>query len=244
MFRFTLKGIGGVFQYPLWVSCLAHLTILTSLFFYGIPIPSDRSAGEAIWIQVGAPSKPVERVNAVVRKVPQHSPEAATLIQDSVPEVVASVAPSLKTGDPETPVEDQEARRQEAEPVLKTGEEPEAERASALPTDETDEDFSRFREAILDRIGKNKTYPLLARKRGMEGEVYLKFHVRADGFVGDITANHKTGQLTVLEQAAVRLIRDTAPFGPVPLSLLPGGATVDLVISYHLEETDDGGRRR
>ncbi|MDZ4384633.1 MAG: TonB family protein [Nitrospirota bacterium] len=103
-----------------------------------------------------------------------------------------------------------------------------------------------LRGLLIGEIRGRKTYPASARKLGIEGEVHISFRVFPDGQTRDISANGKQERLTILERAAVELIRNASPFS-LPSSsdvhdISAEGVPIQLVISYHLEEGKGGGR--
>lgn len=102
---------------------------------------------------------------------------------------------------------------------------------------------ARLREVILGKIRVRKTYPVMARKLGIEGDVHMSFWVFSDGKIREIAANGKHEHLTILEKAAVELIRNASPFHLPPSSgISVEGVPIQLVISYQLEDRKGGGR--
>lgn len=106
--------------------------------------------------------------------------------------------------------------------------------------------MEKFRDLLLGEISGRKTYPASARKLGIEGEVHINFRVFPDGQFRDISANGKQERLTILEKAAIELIRNVSPF-PLPPSsdvhnISAEGVPMQLVISYQLEEKKGEGR--
>ena len=94
---------------------------------------------------------------------------------------------------------------------------------------------ANFRETILERIKRNKTYPFIARKLGIEGDVYIDFFVYPDGSVRDISANGKRTGFTVLEQAAVELIQKASPIKVPPSDKPLSKIGTQILISFKLE---------
>ncbi|MBI4715794.1 MAG: TonB family protein [Nitrospirae bacterium] len=236
MFRAMSKGVEGkTLRLTCGVSCALHLMLLGLLVFYkaGVSPPPPSFGSEVVWFRIAlmpespsnglpetGPVPPVRRVfpSAVQRTEPGKAEEAKAV---SVPEDV--VAGPI-------PLDGPMASGGEYPPVDFAGfQDPGSEAGGA--------EMFRFREAILERLRKNRTYPISARKRGIEGDVRLRFQVYPDGGVEDIAANDKTGRFTLLEGAAVDLVRSNAPFLPVPETLKPRGVVVELTISYRLKDS-------
>ena len=77
--------------------------------------------------------------------------------------------------------------------------------------------FARYVEdwrVKIERIG-NQHYPPLAREEKIFGRLQLTVSIRADGSLEDITINHSSGS-AVLDQAAVAIVKMSAPFSPFP----------------------------
>lgn len=66
----------------------------------------------------------------------------------------------------------------------------------------------------VERIG-NLNYPDEARRKKLYGNLVLHVAVRADGSIKDIRILHSSGE-KVLDQAAIRIVRLSAPFAPFP----------------------------
>jgi len=88
----------------------------------------------------------------------------------------------------------------------------------------THEDYVQTALRLLEQ---NKVYPLAARKRGLEGDVAVRFTVSDDGTPGDLTVS---GAHAYLSQAAKESVRRAGTFP------LPEGFVVEVVIRYRLEE--------
>jgi TonB family protein len=82
-------------------------------------------------------------------------------------------------------------------------------------------------EAIRSSIERAKTYPLLARKRGIEGTVYISFRVSPQGQPEDIKILRSSGS-SILDTATLELLRRAAPFPYVD-------SLIEVPIVYRLE---------
>lgn len=63
---------------------------------------------------------------------------------------------------------------------------------------------------IRNSIEKSKAYPPLARRRGIEGKVFLRFRIRPDGKVDEIRIIKSSG-FDILDKTAIETIKRSAP---------------------------------
>ncbi len=98
----------------------------------------------------------------------------------------------------------------------------------------TDDEFVTYLNQIRDRIEKAKKYPSGARKREKEGRVKVEITVRKDGQVEDIFVVSSCCPL--LDEAAVKLIREVSPFPPFPSSIKQNRIIIQMEVIYELKE--------
>ncbi len=84
----------------------------------------------------------------------------------------------------------------------------------------------------VERVG-NLNYPAEARRRRMAGRLVMDVAVRPDGTVADVVVTEPSGE-KVLDQAAVRIVRLSEPFPPLP-------KTDERVDELHITRTWDFG---
>jgi protein TonB len=70
---------------------------------------------------------------------------------------------------------------------------------------------------VMQRVERHKNYPRVARRRGLEGSVRIRFQIAADGSVRAL--NLEDGH-SLLQAAARRAVENAMPFPPPP----PGAA--------------------
>ena len=92
-----------------------------------------------------------------------------------------------------------------------------------------------YAEKIRKLINANKKYPSVARQRGWEGRIKIRFMINSSGRV------IKTEVLSpcsyeVLNRAAEKLIKDTSPFPSFPSSWHKNSLTVEVQVIYQLKE--------
>ncbi len=89
------------------------------------------------------------------------------------------------------------------------------------------QELDRFTRYLIEKINENKRYPTSARRRGIEGDVDVKFIVLADGGVDGIEILQGK---SIFNRATIAAIEDSFPM-KVPNSLLqlPKEFTIKLV---------------
>lgn len=81
---------------------------------------------------------------------------------------------------------------------------------------------------IRDLIEKAKGYPTLARRRGIEGTVYISFRIGNDGNPYDIKVINGSGS-SILDNATIEIIKRAGPFPYID-------KVIELPISFRLNE--------
>ena len=71
---------------------------------------------------------------------------------------------------------------------------------------------------IRDSIEKAKTYPVLARKMGLDGTVYIGFRISPQGEPQDIRIIKSSG-VRILDAATMNIVKKAAPFPRVDASI-------------------------
>lgn len=90
----------------------------------------------------------------------------------------------------------------------------------------------RFAVGIIERIKEAiehvKTYPLMARRRGMEGTVYVRFRINPEGLPEDISVVKSSGY-RVLDRATLNVVKKAAPYPYIE-------SRIEVPIVYRLED--------
>ncbi len=73
----------------------------------------------------------------------------------------------------------------------------------------------RYEDMIKLKIQKVRNYPEIARKEGIEGNVYLSFVVLKDGRVENINILESSGN-SILDEEAVNTLKRAQPFPEIP----------------------------
>lgn len=105
------------------------------------------------------------------------------------------------------------------------------------PSEEPDDPREwAYVESLRRKIGGNARYPEYARRTRQQGAVDVVFVVRENGEVEGVKLSNSSGFI-VLDVEALRNVRESAPFGPVPGSLAESPLTVRLTLNYELPDT-------
>lgn len=218
------------------LSLLVHgVLALASLDWTWSPMPASDWAS--------APSSPVEvRVVAPPQPAPP-SPEDS----DPTPQRKAPAPPEPKLT---AEVEPTPAAPPDAEPdpaSSSSAETPaeaanEAETAEVAALDSTDvsapppapsgpspEELDAYIAQVRRRIEERKSYPALARRRGLESQVTVRISIGADGEL--VRIETLGASLALFERATVEAIEDAAPFPPPP----PGFGELEIPLRYTLD---------
>ena len=94
-------------------------------------------------------------------------------------------------------------------------------------------------ESLRKKLNGNSRYPDYARRKGHEGAVDLVFAVGENGDVDNVKLLKSSGFI-LLDVEALRNVRESAPFGPVPAATATVPLTVRLTFSYELPAAPDG----
>jgi TonB family protein len=87
---------------------------------------------------------------------------------------------------------------------------------------------------IMRRLEEKKVYPFAMRKRGIEGDVSVRFVVKSDGSLGAVQPAAKAAH-PFLVQAALETVKSAGPFPVMEGSA--GDFSVQLTIRYQLESS-------
>jgi protein TonB len=82
----------------------------------------------------------------------------------------------------------------------------------------------------VEAVG-NKNYPSASRKYGIYGDLRLLVAIRYDGSIQNIEVLSSSGH-TVLDEAAIRIVRMAAPFDPFPAELRETTDTLEIIRTW------------
>ena len=103
--------------------------------------------------------------------------------------------------------------------------------SAARPMSEAD-----YLAMIMRRLEEKKVYPLAMRKRGIEGDVSVRFIVKRDGSLGAVAPAANPAH-PFLAQAALETVKSASPFPVMEGSA--GEFSVQVTIRYQLETANN-----
>ena len=107
--------------------------------------------------------------------------------------------------------------------------------SNSIPTIKK-KDFNKeaYISCVIQEIEKKKFYPLIARRFGMEGKVFVKFLVNREGKVLKTEILKSSGK-EILDKAALKLIKKCS-FPPLPQSFKGEYLEIKVAVNYSLEQ--------
>ena len=107
------------------------------------------------------------------------------------------------------------------------------EEGSSITGNEFKEIWGQYTNSIQLKIARAKTYPPLARERKQQGKTFLSFKLDRDGKILELSIENSSGH-KILDQAAIKAIKEAAPFPNIPASLNKNYASLKIPISFIL----------
>ncbi len=105
--------------------------------------------------------------------------------------------------------------------------------AGAAALGETADALRAYLAGVRARIEAAKRYPRWARRRGIQGEVDLRFRLGPDGRLLGAEVKRSSGA-KVLDQAAVEAVRRAAPFPPAPPGVVRSSVWLEVRLAFVL----------
>ncbi len=96
-----------------------------------------------------------------------------------------------------------------------------------------EENLDDFLSRILSRIEKAKNYPLVAKRRGMQGEVVCRFVITKDGVLKDAVVISSSPH-SILDRAALDAIKKAVPYPAFPEFYKEESLTSSVTIRFEL----------
>jgi protein TonB len=90
-----------------------------------------------------------------------------------------------------------------------------------------------YLEMVRLRIERYKKYPDIARIRNIEGRVTIRFVITSEGGVQGVMVAQRSGN-KALDKAALKAVKDAAPFPKPPGHLFKGAVPLELTIVFEL----------
>lgn len=152
--------------------------------------------------------KPIER-----KPLPAPTP----VIQAPTPTPIVQQQPTVET--PQPKIIAVAPKAEEPVPVITApAAAPQPAPQPTQKTEENDEAGERYVKSLTPLLSENQDYPILARKRHMEGGVRVEVEIDAQGNVLSVKVIKSSGK-DILDNAAVNTIKKSSPLPPPPNSV-------------------------
>jgi protein TonB len=93
-----------------------------------------------------------------------------------------------------------------------------------------------YMQRLREKIEGVWKYPYEAEQKRLNGELYIKFTIKKDGSLGEVELLHTSGY-RVLDEAAVRALRDANPYWPLPVDWNEDSLTITGRFVYYFSNT-------
>ena len=161
------------------------------------------------------PPKPVPVPPKAAPQVKQQAP----IPQATTPSPDADAQPIPAPVAPPTPAPIQEERTVQPPPTVRPAADPEVTKV--------------YLSGIKGRVQDKVVYPSLSLKRGEQGTVHVHTSLSRDGAVVDVSAD-EDGVSSRLRDAAVKAVKDAAPFPPMPDSVPGNPVQVTIPVVFEI----------
>ncbi len=163
-------------------------------------------------------AKPLQRVE-VAEKVKKPKPKPAPEKKVSVPQET-----------PSSPIVQEEAPSEMPSRTSAVG----PPQGQSVPKAAGTEDpVKLFLAQVRQRIDRYKNYPYAARRRQVEGRDLVRFVIRPDGTIEGLELV-KSSSSNLLDEAAIKAVRDAAPFPGFPREVLSRPLAVEIGLVFEL----------
>ncbi|MEA1953980.1 MAG: TonB family protein [Campylobacterota bacterium] len=177
----------------------------------------------------------VEKEEPVVEEELEPVVEEKPIVEEIIPEpVVAKVVPKpIVKKKPKPKVKKRvkkKAKKQKAKKQKKVRKKATAKKKSSSGSKKSSKaQKNRFLSKVRAKIDRNKSYPKIAKRRGMQGSVKVRFTILRSGKVGNISVSGPK----VFHSSAKRAVKKSFPISTknVPISL---PQSVNLTLRYQL----------
>ena len=93
-----------------------------------------------------------------------------------------------------------------------------------------------YMQRLREKIEGIWKYPAEAAERKLNGELYIRFTIKKDGVLGAVELVHTSGY-KILDDAAIRALRDADPYWPLPDSWNEDSLTITGHFVYYFHNT-------
>ena len=244
--------------FAVFVATVVHAGLILGLGT-PFPVPSEREASSIAILLAPPPSSTSSRsdapetTSATPEAVPEPSLEPTPAVQEAPPPEPSTPAreapdpvaeqPAESTARPIWPIPDYEETVRQ---VARAGEDsiPGAARIRRVTgVSPASPQLSYYFEAWrrkVERVG-DLNYPNAARARSLYGSLRLLVAITPDGGLADVRLLESSGH-SVLDDAAVRIVRLAAPFAPFPPEMRRNTDVLEIVRTWQFRQSRDGFR--
>ncbi len=113
----------------------------------------------------------------------------------------------------------------DSEAIAKATREPKSKNDNAITFDTKEYKYYGYMQRLKEKIQGVWRYPAEAAQRKLNGELYIKFTIKKDGRLSAVELAHTSGY-TILDEAAIRALRDADPYWPLPDSWNESSLTI------------------
>jgi periplasmic protein TonB len=187
-----------------------------------LPAPADNPTPSTEQFQVSTPQVALPKPRPVAPVIPAPMPEPAVVKPKPVAEVSKPVEPEQppepeEKSDVIAPTEQTPTPPQTSSPSAVAVAEPASPTTDQSAAEDEEAALRHYLAALRAAIAAHKSYPAMARRRGIEGNVKVSFTLLADGNVRDIRV---TGGPRPLRNAARQAINRAVQLPPPPAGVV------------------------
>jgi TonB family C-terminal domain len=102
-----------------------------------------------------------------------------------------------------------------------------------IPLDTRELKYQHYFNEIRERIRRSWIYPYEASNHAIEGEVQIDFTVAKTGDLQSVVQRRSSG-VEVLDDSAMRAVRQATPFPPVPDGVSKGSLPIHGIFRYRI----------
>jgi protein TonB len=249
--RESLAGTGyaGIAIGPLRPFALALLAslVLHLLVLYALPIlkESIRAPARPLTARLAKPAAEPARLEPAQQRPlqpppPRPAPVEKTVRQAAAPEPVArapvlSVEPAQQAAEPVPGLPVVSPAPGPQVPHARADVAPASAAAPAAASGPDPGSVARFRLELMEIARRYKRYPRIAQDNNWEGRVDLRITIAETGSIASLTVKKGAGR-TVLDDAALAMIRSAQAQAAIPPALRGKAFTLDIAVDFFLKE--------
>lgn len=166
-------------------------------------------------------------------KPPQPIPEPKPLQRVEVPKKPKKAKAQFAPPQPAPSVSERAAQTEEAPATRPAAVGRPEGQPSSRGVGGTEDPVKLFLAQVRQRIDRSKNYPYAARRRQEQGRVTVRFVIRPDGTVDGLQVVRSSAS-SLLDEAALKAVKDAAPFPGFPRDILDQPLAVEIGLVFEL----------